>query len=174
MGCRANIANMTRNEPGTSGDNQTESGEQAEAGAGETQRGNMIAAEDAADQKTRDERARAVDAGDKKARAEQTDAERAGMHDGKPSRVRNAAEWLDGKLVPKLGGADLGPYDEESEESVRSHDECPLCGHPMAEHTIDRSTASAVLNCPAPQRAAPESFEPLNEVGMVKRSGQGE
>lgn len=154
---------MTRNVPGMPGDNETD------ASAGETPRGDMLAAQDAADRRTRDERARAADAGDERARAKQTDAERAGMRDGKPNRMQDAAEWLDGKLVPKLGGAELGPYDEESEESVLAHDACPLCGHPMAEHTIDRSSANTVLNCPAPQKPAPESFEPLNEVGMVKR-----
>lgn len=164
---------MTRNEPGVPGDNETEtSAKMAEASAGETPRGSMGEAQDASDQETRDERARAADAGDEQARAEQTDAERSAAgspaaEGGKPSRVRNAAEWLDGKLVPKLGGAEIGPYDEQPEGS--SHDVCPLCGHPMAEHTIDRSTANAVLNCPAPQKSAPESFEPLNEVGMVKR-----
>lgn len=175
---------MTRNVPGTPGgnqndDNQDDTDEQVVASAGETQHGSMIAAQDTSNRETREERARAAAAGDEHARAEQTnaeqtdaertDAEHTAAGDGKPNRLYHAAEWLDGKLVPTLGAAELGPYDEESEESVASHDTCPLCGDPMAEHTIDRSTANAVLNCPSPQKPAPESFEPLNEVGMVKR-----
>lgn len=143
---------MTGNEPGTTGANQ-QNGQQDDL-----QR-TMREAEDDAARAVGEERARAAEAGDEKAIAEQAD---------RPDRLRHAAEWLDGKLVPRLGPAELGPYDEESEESLRSHDACPLCGHAMVEHTIDRSTANAVLNCPVQPEPAPESFEPLNEVGMVK------
>lgn len=174
---------MTRNEPGETGHNNDDilddirhddrrdddrrddaAGDDA---VGEDGRGSMLEAEDAFAQATRDERARAAEAGDEWARAEQADTAEA--DDERPNRLRHAAEWLDGKLVPTLGPPDLGPYDEEPEDSVRSHDACPLCGHPMREHTIDRSTANAVLNCPAPPLPERESFEPLNEVGMVKQ-----
>jgi hypothetical protein len=70
--------------------------------------------------------------------------------------------------------ADAGDSEARAEQKEATHDQCPLCGFPMSEHTIDRSTANTVLNCPGPQRPAPESFEPLNEVGMVKRSPRGE
>lgn len=153
---------MTRNEPGTTGEN-----EQDEARAGVDQHGSMIAAEEAFARETADERARAAEAGDERAQAEEADV-------GRPDRLWHAAEWLDGKLVPKLGPADLGPYEEETEESVRSHDVCPLCGHPMGEHEIDRSHPNAVLICPAEQIPKVESYEPLNEVGMPKRSARGE
>lgn len=84
------------------------------------------------------------------------------------------AEWLDDKLMPRLGPPPLGPYDEESVDSVREHDVCPLCGHPMGEHQIDRSHPNAVLICPAEQIPRVESYEPLNEVGMPKRHAEGE
>lgn len=159
---------MTRNEPGETGHNNDDILD--DYFVGEAQRGSMIEAEDASAQQTRDERARADAAGDEWARAERADSQTTTADEGqRPNRLRNAAEWLDGKLVPKLGTADLGPYDEEPEESVRSHDVCPLCGHPMGEHTIDRSAANAVLNCPAPPIPERESFEPLNEVGMIKQ-----
>jgi hypothetical protein len=183
---------MTGNEPGVTGGN--DDGTDADTsrdgatdgeidgavdGTGESRRRSMIEAEDTAEQKTRADRADRAEAGDREAQAEQSDAERgasetASRVDTRPDRVRHAAEWLDGKLVPRLGGPDLGPYDEESEESVRTHDACPLCGHPMGEHQIDRSHPNAVLICPAEQIPPRESHEPLNEVGMPKRSAQGE
>src|SRR5690554_2727779 len=162
---------MTGNEPGVSGDNDHHGADSADLGnaqesqeqenqesLGESQRGSMTDAEDAAAQEATEDRARRAEGGDQEAQAEQGDPAR-------PDRVRHAAEWLDGKLVPRLGGAELGPYDEESEESVKAHDACPLCGHPMGEHQIDRSHANAVLICPAPQIPERQSFEPLNEVG---------
>ncbi len=59
--------------------------------------------------------------------------------------------------------------DRGADQDDNANAECPLCGYPMGEHTIDRSTPSAVLNCPGPIKPAPHSTEPLNEVGMVKR-----
>lgn len=148
---------MTGNEPGSTGSDQLDS--EAEE-ARRQKHGSMREAEDDAARDVGDARERAADAGDPGAQAERSD---------KPDRLRHAAEWLDGVLVPKLGAADLGPYDEESEESVRSHDTCPLCGHPMGEHAIDRSHANAVLICPVPPTPEVLSSEPLNEVGMIKR-----
>jgi hypothetical protein len=149
---------MTGNEPESTGSDQLdEQGEEARR----RQHGTMRDAEDDAAHEVGEERARNADAGDTQAQAEQAD---------KPDRLRHAAEWLDGKLVPRFGAGDIGPYDEESEESVQSHDACPLCGHPMGEHTIDRSHPNAVLNCPVPPIPEKQSFEPLNEVGMVKRN----
>lgn len=162
---------MTGNEPGVSGDNDHPhdadsadlgSAQQRRESAQESQRGSMAAAQDAAAQEATDERARRAEGGDPEAQAEQADP-------AKPDRVRHAAQWLDDKLIPRMGGAEVGPYDEESEESIRAHDACPLCGHPMREHQIDRSHANAVLICPAPQIPQRQSFEPLNEVGMIKR-----
>src|SRR5690606_18543190 len=118
---------MTGNEPGSTGSNQLDS--EAEE-ARRKQHGTMRDVEDDAAREVGEERARSADAGDVQAQAEQAD---------KPDRLRHAAEWLDGKLVPRFGAGDVGPYDEESEESVRLHDVCPLCGHPMGEHAIDRS-----------------------------------
>ncbi|MHA6668251.1 hypothetical protein ACX3O0_05230 [Homoserinimonas sp. A447] len=170
---------MTGNEPGVPGENHHDTDventdfentdvensdvERSDVDdVGEPHRGSMIEAEEAAAQETSDDRSRRAEAGDSQARAELADLE-------KPNRVRQAAEWLDEKLIPRLGGAEVGPYDEESEDSVASHDACPLCGHPMGAHQIDRSHPNAVLICPAPQIPEMESFEPLNEVGMIKR-----
>jgi hypothetical protein len=160
---------MTRDEAGIVGNDEQD------ARVGESRPGTMADAQDAAADGVAAERDQAAQAGDPRAEAERADAQpqsggRVTPTDpGKSSRVRHAAEWLDGKLVPRLGPGDLGPYDVESDESVRSHDACPLCGHPMSEHTIDRSHANAVLNCPVPPRPEQLSYEPLNEVGMIKR-----
>jgi ribosomal protein S27AE len=165
---------MSRDEAGIVGNDEQD------ARLGERRPGTMADAEVAAADEVAAERAQAADAGDQGAQAEQADV---GTHHdtdatridaGRPGAMRHAAEWLDGKLVPKLGPADLGPYDVESDESVRTHDVCPLCGHPMGEHQIDRSHHNAVLICPAERIPEVEHYEPLNEVGMPKRSAQGE
>jgi NAD(P)-dependent dehydrogenase (short-subunit alcohol dehydrogenase family) len=162
---------MTGNEPGVSGDNDDHhdadsadlgNAQESQEVLQESPRGSMAEAQDAAAEEATDDRARRAEGGDPEAQAEQADL-------AKPDRVRHAAEWLDDKLVPRLGGAEVGPYDEEPEDSVKAHDVCPLCGHPMREHQIDRSHANAVLICPAPQIPERQSFEPLNEVGMIKR-----
>lgn len=93
---------------------------------------------------------------------------------GTTGRLQRMAEWLDGKLLPRLGPPSLGPYEAESEDSVRSHDVCPLCAHPMGEHVIDRTTPNAVLICPVPPNPETVSFEPLNEVGMPKGTPNAE
>lgn len=157
---------MTGKEPEAAGGD-----EQDQAGI-ESQPGSMAAAQDAAAAEAGAERKRAAEAGDTGAQAEQADMRKSRA--GRPSRIQHAAEWLDGKLVPRLGTADLGPYDTEPEDSARSHDVCPLCGHPMGEHQFDRSHHNAVLICPADRIPPAEHYEPLNEVGMPKRSGQEE
>src|SRR5690554_4211557 len=158
---------MTGNEPEKIGSDefgdQANNADQLDDAGEEARRqrhGSMRDAEDEAAREVGDDRERDAAAGDARAQAEQAD---------KPQRLRHAAEWLDDKLVPRFGPGDIGPYDEESEESIKSHDACPLCGHPMGEHTIDRSHANAVLNCPVPPMPERLSSEPLNEVGMVKR-----
>ncbi|MFC5931007.1 hypothetical protein [Cryobacterium melibiosiphilum] len=46
---------------------------------------------------------------------------------------------------------------------------CPVCGHPMHEHTIDHSTPNTILNCPVPHPGGwdRDAFQPVNELGMV-------
>ena len=46
---------------------------------------------------------------------------------------------------------------------------CPLCGHLMGEHSIDRSVPNAVLHCPVPdaeRKPSPARHDPLGELGM--------
>ena len=85
--------------------------------------------------------------------------------------MTHMAEWIDGKLLPTLGPPPIGPYDEEPERTTAS---CPICVHPMSEHTIDRSTSNTVLHCPVPMEPKEQSFEPLNEVGMRKAAPEPE
>lgn len=77
-------------------------------------------------------------------------------------------EWVEDKLRPILGSPPVGTYD--ASETVALKD-CPVCGHPMREHTIDHSTANTILNCPVPHPGAwdRDAFEPVNEFGMVTR-----
>ncbi len=48
---------------------------------------------------------------------------------------------------------------------------CPVCGHPMGEHTIDHSARNAILECPAPidHNLEHPNHSPLDEFGMPLR-----
>lgn len=84
-----------------------------------------------------------------------------------PGRYVHFIDWLNHRLMGPIGPPDLGPYDEVVKRVGDAL--CPVCAHPMAEHTIDHSTPNTVLNCPAPP--IPERFDdaPINEFGMPKR-----
>lgn len=53
---------------------------------------------------------------------------------------------LNGALIPYLGPPPLGPY--ETEPAV--HDKpCPLCGHAMPEHDMERTPGRPTrMHCP--------------------------
>lgn len=75
-------------------------------------------------------------------------------------------DWLNHGLMPAIGPPNVGPYNEvvaKMGEAV-----CPICDHPMAEHTIDHSTPNAVLNCPVEHQPQRVDDEVLNELGMPK------
>jgi len=73
-----------------------------------------------------------------------------------------------------------GKGSEQDEAQLRSLAQelgtqpCPVCGHAMREHFIDRSTKNTVLNCPVPHPGAwdRDAFEPVNELGMVIHSAK--
>ncbi len=50
---------------------------------------------------------------------------------------------------------------------------CPVCGHPMSEHTLDHSTPNTILNCPVPHPGGwdRDAYEKVNELGMVIHRG---
>jgi len=65
-------------------------------------------------------------------------------------RVREAGGWyayLNTRLIRIAGPASVGPYDTEP-EPVRTERACPLCGHPMSQHTFDRSGPKPLMRCP--------------------------
>ena len=74
-------------------------------------------------------------------------------HDRRPPlriRVREAGGWyayLNARLIRAAGPASVGPYYTEP-EPVRAGRACPLCGHPMSEHDVDRSGPKPLLHCP--------------------------
>ena len=66
------------------------------------------------------------------------------------TRVREAGGWyayVNARLIRAAGPASVGPYDTEP-EPVRTERACPLCGHPMSAHTVDRSGPKPLLHCP--------------------------
>lgn len=58
--------------------------------------------------------------------------------------LTQAVEWLDGKLVPVLGPAPLGPYDAQPPLSTA----CPLCGEALARHVSEKEEGHVYLHCP--------------------------
>lgn len=87
---------------------------------------------------------------------------------GRSDAFARVFEWINEKLMGPIGPPPLGPYNESAE---RAQGLCPVCGHPMGEHFIDHSSSNAVLHCPAPPLAKPESAADLNEVGMPRSDG---
>jgi hypothetical protein len=75
-------------------------------------------------------------------------------HDRRPlrERVREAGGWyayLNTRLIRVAGPASVGPYDAQTNpEPERTERACPLCGHPMSQHTFDRSGPKPLMHCP--------------------------
>lgn len=76
-------------------------------------------------------------------------------------------DWVNEKLYPLLGPADLAPYEPALEQSINAL--CPLCLQPMAEHVFDRSTTDTVLYCPADEVPNPNADKHLNEFGRIRQ-----
>jgi hypothetical protein len=86
-------------------------------------------------------------------------------------------EWVENKLLPVFDSPRPGRYDAgEVVKDAEQYPQCPVCGRPMSEHTIDHSTNNTILNCPVPHNGAwdRDAFEPVNEFGMVKREQPSE
>ena len=59
---------------------------------------------------------------------------------------------LNRRLFPVLGPPPLGPYGEAPLPPVRDM-ACPLCGHPMSDHRIERHDgAETFVHCPDDSR----------------------
>jgi hypothetical protein len=61
-------------------------------------------------------------------------------------------ERLNAMLIPKIGPPPLGPYNEDPLPPTGPKP-CPVCGHPMDEHRVERGTAgdgrtATRLHCP--------------------------
>lgn len=54
--------------------------------------------------------------------------------------------------------------------------DCPVCGQTMRAHTFERGAHDTILNCPVPHPGAwdRDAFLPVNEFGMVLRTGESE
>jgi hypothetical protein len=60
-------------------------------------------------------------------------------HETVEQRVEEATEWLNDKLSPYIGAAQLGPFGPDLEPPV-SFRRCPICGYPMGEHIVEEDT----------------------------------
>jgi hypothetical protein len=76
-------------------------------------------------------------------------------------------DWVNDKLYPILGPADLAPYEPVLEQVTTAL--CPLCHEPMAEHYFDRSARDVVLFCPRPEIERPDLNAPLDEWGRIRK-----
>lgn len=97
------------------------------------------------------------------------------IQDRKQSEGRHHAhlfEWVADKLRPVFDSPAVGTYDAGTTVDLK---DCPICGRPMSEHTIDHSTQNTILNCPVPHPGAwdRDAFERVNEFGMVTREKSG-
>ncbi len=68
-------------------------------------------------------------------------------------RIREAGglyRWFNTNLIRLAGPAAVGPYESTPPptEAQRAERACPLCGHPMNEHQIDRSGPKPLMHCP--------------------------
>lgn len=69
------------------------------------------------------------------------------------ARVREAGGWyayINSRLISLAGPASVGPYEATPPPSAaeRAERACPLCGHAMNEHEIDRSGPKPLMHCP--------------------------
>lgn len=68
-------------------------------------------------------------------------------------RVRAAGGWysyVNSRLIQLAGPASVGPYETTPPPTAEARAEraCPLCGHPVSEHTFDRSGPKPLMYCP--------------------------
>lgn len=68
-------------------------------------------------------------------------------------RVKEAGgwySWANTRLIQLGGPASVGPYETTPPPSAEARAErpCPLCGHPLNEHTFDRSGPKPLMFCP--------------------------
>ncbi len=69
------------------------------------------------------------------------------------TRIREAGglyKWFNTNLIRLAGPAAVGPYEPTPPptSAQRAERACPLCGHAMTEHTIDRSGPKPLMHCP--------------------------
>jgi hypothetical protein len=85
-------------------------------------------------------------------------------------RLVRSAAWIDRKLMPVFGPPPISSSNDNADGNGAGP-ACPVCGHPMGEHTIDHSTRNAILECPAPidHNLEHPNHSPLDEFGMPLR-----
>jgi hypothetical protein len=95
----------------------------------------------------------------------QNEKSSARAHRRGPSRL---FDWVEDRLRPAFESPPVGTY---AAAEATGLSECPVCGRPMTEHTIEHSAHDTVLNCPVPHPGAwdRDALEPVNEFGMVIR-----
>lgn len=68
-------------------------------------------------------------------------------------RIREAGglyRWFNTNLIKLAGPAAVGPYEATPPPTAaqRAERACPLCGHAMTEHVIDRTGPKPLMHCP--------------------------
>ncbi|MET0975400.1 MAG: hypothetical protein ABWX82_07005 [Leifsonia sp.] len=85
----------------------------------------------------------------------------AGTHE---NGFRHFFEWVDTKLAPAFGDSAPTPIGDAG--TPPEERPCPLCGHLMSEHVIERSTLNTTLECPTGERLPLPTDGPVDEFGM--------
>lgn len=82
-------------------------------------------------------------------------------------KFRGFFERVDNAMRPIFGPPNL-PLDQAETRGAPADLNCPICGHAMTRHAIDRGLADTILYCPAHEDAPLEPDDRrLNELGMI-------
>ena len=74
-----------------------------------------------------------------------------------PSPAGQDKPWIGQRvynfLFRFLGPAELGSFDQPATKAGDTSYTCPVCGHPMSEHTFQESRERKRMICPGPPLA---------------------
>ncbi|WP_111721346.1 hypothetical protein [Homoserinimonas sp. OAct 916] len=77
-------------------------------------------------------------------------------------------EKLDNAMRP-IFGPPATPLDYDVADGIPANVNCPVCGHGMIMHTVNRDEANHILYCPAHADEPLEADDRrLNDLGMIK------
>ncbi|UOE45055.1 hypothetical protein [Agromyces larvae] len=74
---------------------------------------------------------------------------------------------VDHALEPIFGAPPITEGSEPIDPAELAARPCPVCGHPISEHTFAESSGNVLMECPTDDRLPERADDaPLNELGM--------